>query len=52
MIWYYQVKNGAWLTVLPSTVNGKELGAQEWRDALFMQYGLDPPDLPKYCDVY
>ena len=40
----------AWLTVLPSTVNGTELGAQEWRDALFLRYGLDPPDLPKYCD--
>ena len=43
-------KNGAWLTVLPSTVNGTELGAQEWRDALFLRYVLDPPDLPKYCD--
>ena len=41
---------GAWLTVLPSTVNGTELGAQEWRDALFLRYGLDPPYLPKYCD--
>ena len=40
----------AWLTVLPSTVNGKELGAQEWRNTLFWSYGLDPPDLPKYCD--
>ena len=34
----------------PSTVNGTELGAQEWRDALFLWYGLDPPDLPTYCD--
>ena len=41
-------KTGAWLTVLPSTVNGTELGAQEWRDAHFLRYGLDPPDLPKY----
>ena len=32
------------------TVNGTELGAQEWRDALFLRYSLDPPDLPKYCD--
>ena len=31
-------------------VNGKELGAQEWRDTLFLRYGLEPPDLPKYCD--
>ena len=43
-------KTGAWLTVLPSTFNGMELGAQEWRDALFLRYGLKPPDLPKYCD--
>ena len=40
----------AWLTVLPSTVNGTELGDQEWYDALFLRYGLDPPDLPTYCD--
>ena len=34
----------------PSTVNRTELGAQEWRDALFLWYALDPPDLSKYCD--
>ena len=34
----------------PSTVNGTELGAQEWRDAAFLRYGLEPPDLPKHCD--
>ena len=43
-------KTGSWLTVLPSTVNGKELGSQEWRDALFLRYGLEPSDLPKYSD--
>ena len=43
-------KTGAWITVQPSTVNGTDLGAQEWRDDLFLLYGLDPPDLPKYCD--
>ena len=43
-------KMGAWLTVQPSTVNGAELGAQECRDALFLKYGLDIPDLPNYCD--
>ena len=37
---------GEWLTLQPSTVNGTELGAQEWRDALFLRYGLEPPDLP------
>ena len=43
-------KTRAWITVLPSTVNRTELGSQECRDALFLLYGLDPPDLLKYCD--
>ena len=43
-------KTGEWLMVLPSTVNGTELGAQEWRDELFLRYGLETPDLPKYYD--
>ena len=37
----------AWMTVQSPTVNGSELGAQEWRDALFLKYGLDPPYPPK-----
>ena len=41
---------GAWLKMLPSTVNGTKLGAQEWSNALFLRYSLDPPDLPAYCD--
>ena len=44
------MNTGAWLMVQPSTVNGKKLRAQEWRDAAFLHYGLKPPDLPKYCD--
>ena len=40
-------KTGAWLTVKTSTVNGTELGAQEWQDSVFLRYGIDPPDLPK-----
>ena len=38
------------MTVQPSTVNRTELGAQEWRDPLFLRYALDPPDLPNYCN--
>ena len=34
----------------PCTVNGTDLGPQEWRDALILQYGLDPPDFPTHCD--
>ena len=43
-------KKGAWMVVQTSTVNGTELGAQEWRYALFLRYGLDPPDVPKFYD--
>ena len=43
-------KTEVWLTVQPSTVNGTELGAQKWRDALFLRYGLEPPVIPHYCD--
>ena len=43
-------KTGARLTLLPSTVNGTDMGAQEWSDALFLGYGMEPPDVPKYWD--
>ena len=43
-------KTGAWLTMQTFTVNGPDLGEQEWRDALFLWYGLDPLDLTTYCD--
>ena len=42
---------GDWLIVQLSKVNRKELGAQEWCDALSLRYGLERPDLPTYCDV-
>ena len=29
-------KTGAWITVLPSMVNGTDLGDQDWRNALFL----------------
>ena len=41
-------RTGAWLSVLPPTANGTELEAQEWRDSLFIPYGIDPPDLPEH----
>jgi hypothetical protein len=43
-------ETGAWLSVLPSTVSGTELSAQEFRDALSMRYGETPPDFPARCD--
>ena len=42
-------KTGAWITVLPSTVNGTELEDQELRGALFLRYGLEPPELSTHC---
>ena len=44
-------KTEAWLAVFPCTVNGAELGDQEWRNALFISYGIEPLDLPFHCDV-
>jgi hypothetical protein len=41
---------GVWLFVLPSTISGTKLSAQEFRDAIHMRYGITPPDLPETCD--
>jgi hypothetical protein len=41
---------GQWLSVLPSTVNGTELSAQEFRDSLLLRYLRSPADLPSHCD--
>ena len=41
---------GQWLSLSPSTVNGTELSAQEFRDALFLRYGRCPGDIPLLCD--
>ena len=34
LIW--GTKTGSWLTMLPFTVNGVDLGDKEWRDTLFI----------------
>jgi hypothetical protein len=36
--------------VLPSTLNGTEISATEFRDALLLRYARYPPDLPSHCD--
>ena len=41
---------GVRFTVQLSIVNGTELGTQEWRDSIFLIYGLEPIDIPHYCD--
>ena len=43
-------KTGAWMMVQPSTVNGTEMGGQEWQDALYLRYDIEHPDLTKLCD--
>jgi predicted transcriptional regulator len=35
---------------MPSSVNGTELSAQEYRDAFLLRYGRCPGDLPPHCD--
>jgi hypothetical protein len=41
---------GQWLSVMPSTLNGTELSAQEFRDALLLRHARTPGDLPSHCD--
>jgi hypothetical protein len=43
-------ETGQWLSVLPSTVNGTIISAQEFRDALLLGYTHCPPDLPIQCN--
>ena len=43
-------KMGAWITVLPLPVNGMELGDQEYCDAIFLIWGIDPPYFLPQCD--
>jgi hypothetical protein len=41
---------GAWLTVLPSIVNGTDLSVEEFRDVLIIRYGEIPSNFPQKCD--
>jgi hypothetical protein len=43
-------ETGQWISVQPSTVNGTELSAQEYRDALLLRSTLSPRDLQSHCD--
>jgi hypothetical protein len=43
---------GQWLSVMPSTLNGTERSAQEFRDALLLRHARIPGDLPSHCDGY
>ena len=39
-----------WISVLSSTVNGLELGDQELRDSIFLQYSIEPLYLFRHCN--
>jgi hypothetical protein len=43
-------KTGQWLSVMPSTINGTDLAAQEFRDALLLRFARTPGDLQSHCD--
>jgi hypothetical protein len=43
-------QTGCWLTALPSILTRTNLSAQEWSDALYLHYGLTPPNIPSLCD--
>ena len=45
-------RTGAWLSVIPSTVNDTELGSRYWRDSLFLCYGINPTDLLDHYDSF
>jgi hypothetical protein len=42
-------ETGAWLSILTSTINGMELSAQEFRDAISMRYGDKLLELSTNC---
>jgi hypothetical protein len=43
-------ETGQWLSVMPSTLDGTELLAQEFRDTLLLRHARTPGDLPSHCD--
>ena len=43
-------RTGAWISVIPSTVNKMALEAQERRDYFLLRYGIKSPELPDHCD--
>ena len=43
-------KKGDLLAVLSYTLNETDMRDQKFCDALFLRYGIDPPELPPHCD--
>eukprot|EP00978_Attheya_sp_CCMP212_P031185 scaffold117077_cov65-Attheya_sp.AAC.6 len=46
----WSCRTRAWISVLPSTVNGMELSTEEFHDVTHLQYGQVPPNFPTECD--
>ena len=44
------METGAWLTVVPDSLNGTELSQEEFRDNLRLRYSLRPIGLQERCD--
>ena len=40
---------GAWLTTMPSALNGTDLTSEEFRDSLLLRFGLTPTGLTSRC---
>ena len=45
-------QTGVWISVILSTIHGKELGAQEWRDTFFLRFIINPPEFTSLFDGY
>ena len=45
-----ETRNGAWLSDVPHRLNGMELYCEEFRDNIYLSYGLMPQDIPVICD--
>ena len=43
-------ETGSWLTVMPDSLNGTELSADEFRDSARLRFGLTPTSLPHRCE--
>ena len=49
---FHGQKTGICISVTSYMVNRTELSTQEWRDAVLLRYGIEPPDLPWHCNGY
>ncbi|KAL7533156.1 hypothetical protein ACHAXR_005075, partial [Thalassiosira sp. AJA248-18] len=43
-------RNGAWITIIPSRLNGTDLSADEFLDNMRLRYNKKPLEMPQHCD--